>query len=439
MTQDPKAIEQFLREHPSVKYVRLQWFDFGSIMRVMVFPAQQVWAMAKNGKWPGVPNVALMLLQTDQICPGFAPVGEHKLYPDFESLRLGPHAGYATVQVELREKNGEEVPFCPRTLLRNIVKRASDVGGKEFLLGFEIEVIFIKPSVVEGKGLFERDPADQGHAWLSSRALQDDRYLSLLGAIMEQLEASSIPVQKFHPECTTGQYEFVLAPLAPLVGVDTLLAARDIIQTTAARFSLRATFVPKPYPEKVGTGCHVHISMTPPDQHESFLAGLLKHLRAITAFTYGNSMSFQRTVNSLWAGGSYVAWGTQNRETPLRRIEGSHFELRCMDGFANPYLALSAVLGAGFQAVLDGEPLTKPDCQADPANLTDQEREDGGITELLPVSMSEALGCLREDEGLGKILGKAVVEHHLGFKKAEYSMLEKIDDSKLWDWLIQRY
>lgn len=432
-------MEQFLREHPSVKYIRLQWLDFGSIMRVLIFPAHQILSMAKDGKWPGVPNVALALLQTDQLCPGFAPVGVYKLYPDFESLRVGPCAGYATVQVELRENNGEEVPFCPRSLLRNIVKRASDVGGKEFLVGFEVEVIFIKPSVVEGKESYARDPADHGHAWSSSRALQDDRNLALLGAIMEQLEASSVPVQKFHPECAPGQFEFVIAPLAPLAGVDTLLAARDIIQTTAARFSLRATFVPKPYSEKVGTGCHVHISMIPPDQHESFLAGLLKHLRAITAFTYGNSMSFQRAGNSLWAGGSYVAWGTQNRETPLRRIEGSHFELRCMDGFANPYLAMSAVLGAGFQGVLDAEPLTKPDCQVDPATLTDQERKYHGIAELLPVSMSEALEYLRQDEEMGKVLGKAVVEHHLGFKKAEYSMFEKIDASKLRDWLIQRY
>ena len=433
-------LEKFLREHPSVKYLRLQWLDYGSILRIKLFPAWQLLSTLKDGQLPGVPGVALSILPVDRTLA--VPVDEYKLYPAFESLRLGPRAGYATAQCEFRQPQGEEVPTCPRTLLRKVISRARN-GGREFLVGFEIEVVFMK-AVKNGNGVesYSANPSDQGHAWLSSRALQDDHVMRLVEAILERLEASSIMVEQFHPESAPGQYEFVLAPLAPLEAVDTLLAARDIIQTVAARFSLRATFVPKPYPEAVGTGCHVHVSMTPSDRHETFLAGLLKHLRAITAFTYSNIASFQRVVGSSWAGGTYVAWGSHNRETPLRRIQGSHFELRCLDGFANVYLAMSAILGAGFQGVLDAEPLTWPDCQKDPAQLTHDERVQLGITESLPATLPEGLQSLRDDPAMVKILGKPAVDHFLMFKDAELEMLQTlggVESSALRNWLIQRY
>ena len=432
-------LEKFLREHPTVKYLRLQWLDYGSILRVKLFPVRSIVSALKGGEFPPVPGVVLSILPVDRSLS--APVDEYKLYPVFESLRPGPRAGYATVQCEFREPQGEEVPTCPRTLLRKVVSRASN-GGREFLIGFEVEVIFMKAKHVNENEVYPPAPFELGHAWNSSRALHDDQVMCLIEAILEQLEASSIAVEQFHPESASGQYEFVLAALPPLEAVDTLLAARDIIQTVAARFSLRATLVPKPFPEAVGTGCHVHISMTPPDRHDSLLAGLLKHLRAITAFTYGNLMSYQRVVGSSWAGGTFVTWGTHNRETPLRRIQGSHFELRCMDGFANMYLAMSAIIGAAYQGLLDAEPLRMPDCQKDPASLTSDERVQLGITESLPAKMEEALQSLREDTTMAKILGKPVVDHYLKFKEAEHETLQKMngsDPSALRNWSIQRY
>lgn len=432
-------LEQFLRQHPTVKYLRLQWLDYGSILRVKLFPVRQILSALKDGKLPGTPGVVLSTLPVDRTLS--APVGEYKLYPAFESLRLGPRTGYATAQCEFRQPQGEEVTICPRTLLRKVVSRARN-GGREFLVGFEIEVVFMKAKNVNGNEVYSATPFDQGHAWNSSRALQDDHVMRLIEAILERLEASSITVEQFHPESAPGQYEFVLAPQAPLEAVDTLLMARDIIQTVAARFSLRATLVPKPFSEAVGTGCHVHVSMTPPDRHEALLAGLLKHLRAITAFTYGNFMSYQRATGSSWAGGTFVTWGSQNRETPLRRIEGSHLEFRCLDGFANMYLALSAILGAGFQGVVDAEPLKMPDCQIDTATMSPDERVKLGITESLPTTMDEALQFLREDKVIAKILGKPAVDHYLMFKTAEHEMLQKLggpDPSVLRNWLIQRY
>ena len=430
-------LDAFLERHPSVKYLRLQWLDYAALLRLRVFPVKQARKMAKEGKTVGIIIAALAILQCDIMPPGFTPVGEDKLWPDYRSLRLAGRAGYATVQGEFRDQNGKETKRCPRSCLRNMVALARR-KGLEFLVGFEIEVVFMKRELIEGKAQFQ-DIVSQGHSWSGSRPLHDNHMTLMVETILERLEASSIELQQMHPESASGQFEFVLSPLEPLTAVDTLLAARDIISTTAAEFSLRATLVPKPFPHLIGTGAHIHLSLTPVDQWRSFFAGVLKHLPAIVAFTYSNAASYDRVQAGYWAGSTYVSWGTQNREAPLRRIEGSHFEIKCCDGLANMYLAMSAILGAGLHGVIDAEPLDMQDCSADPASLSQPEREELGITRLLPRSVGEALECLQQDTQLREVLGVELVTDYVRVKEAESSMLEKMDPDERRHWLIERY
>ena len=131
--------------------------------------------------------------------------------------------------------------------------------------------------------------------------------------------------------------------------------------------------------------------------------------------------------------------GTQNRETPLRRIEGSHFEIRCVDGLSNPYLVLAAIIGAGLQGILDEEPLEMKDCPSDPATLTAQARKELGITRQFPKSIDEALSSLEADEQLHHILSKSAVETYLTVKRAESEMLRGMEATKKRSWLIERY
>ena len=136
---------------------------------------------------------------------------------------------------------------------------------------------------------------------------------------------------------------------------------------------------------------------------------------------------------------TFGARGTQNRETPLRRVEGSHFEIRCVDGLSNLYLVLAAVIGAGLQGILDKEPLVMKDCRKDPSKITTKEREELGISEKFPKSISEALSCLEADEQLRHILSEAVVSTYLTVKRAESEMLQKMEAEKRRNWLIERY
>ncbi len=438
-----EGLEKFLEfiAHPerSIDYIFLQWLDYTATLRVRVLPKKQAIKRFKEGKLIGITKAVLGLLQQDAMCPGFTAVGEYTLYPDFDSLRIGATTGEAVVQCEFREKSGgEAVPICPRTVLRNIVEKSA-IRGTSFLIGFEVEVVFMDQKLVEGQFHYDEEPARDGHTWSGARALQDTQMTTFVSIIVSTLSRSGIEVEQLHPESAPGQWEFILSPSPPLQAVDTLLVARGIIHTIARSFSKRATLVPKAYPSAAGSGAHVHMSMTPLHQYEMFYAGVLKHLRAIAAFTYSNAASYERAGDSVWAGGTWVAYGSQNREAPLRKIEDSHWELKCMDGLANPYLALSAIIGAGLQGILDKEVLTMKDCTKDPAALTEEEKTDFGISERLPQSIDEALDCLRHDTQLRDIMGGAVIDTYLTVKKAECEMLQAMAAGKRRNWLIERY
>lgn len=135
----------------------------------------------------------------------------------------------------------------------------------------------------------------------------------------------------------------------------------------------------------------------------------------------------------------WVTWGTQNREAPLRKIEGSHWELKCLDGLANPYLALAAVLLAGARGVTDGEALTWADCEIDPATLTDNDRRELRVSEMLPASVEEALQALDEDEGLVEMLGAELVEKYTAVKEFELKLLSSMGEEERRKWIMERY
>jgi len=103
----------------------------------------------------------------------------------------------------------------------------------------------------------------------------------------------------------------------------------------------------------VGNASHVHISLNKSVGPVSvatemrFWGGVLRHIEAVCAFCLPEEVSYKRVVENCWSGGTWVAWGEQNRETPLRRVKQGRWEVRCLDGFANMYLAIRAIVAAG--------------------------------------------------------------------------------------------
>lgn len=131
----------------------------------------------------------------------------------------------------------------------------------------------------------------------------------------------------------------------------------------------------------MGIGAHIHPSLNPLSFQENFFAGVIKHLCAIIVFTYPNAASYKYVSNSTLSGSTWLSWGTENYKSILCHIDSSHYKICCVDGFANMYLALSAIIAVEMLGVSYGEPMTMKDSQDDPAKITPQGERKVGVQE----------------------------------------------------------
>lgn len=443
---DLEIWEAFLRDNPPPDFVRISWIDYTAKPRMRMVPFRRFNLLIQEGK-PldiGIAKASLGMLQNDACIPTVPPTGEYRLRPDMSSLKTGPIDGHANIYGDFREKDGSSVSLCPRTQLARAVELSAKEGFSH-LVGFEIEFVLMKRITTSYSQRFDQIVTD-GHAWSSSRFFVDPAIPKLLRDIVNDLAAAGIEAEQLHTESATGQFELVLPARPPVEAVDALLHAREIIAARATGVGLKFTLHPKPYGAACGTAAHVHLSISKLDGgnvetnlYEQFYSGVLEHLPSIIAFTYSNPTSYKRMGDSCWAGGRWVAWGEQNRETPLRQIEGSHWEMKCMDGLANPYLAVAAVLASGLSGIVHGKQLTLRNCIVDPATLSDIERSELGITDMLPPNLSEALNALSKDEMMGRLLGPDVVQRYVDVKTAELQFLNRLHEQDLSEWVMERY
>lgn len=175
------------------------------------------------------------------------------------------------------------------------------------------------------------------------------------------------------------------------------------------------------------------------EMYEPFYAGIIKHFPALIALMYSNIASYERMVDSAWAGGRWVTWGTQNKEAPLRKCKDSHWEIKTIDGLANPYFVVAGILAAGTDGVVAKEKLVAKDFLGDPAKLSGSEREKLGITKMFPTDLREALEELEKDNELGDLLNRDFLRRYIDMKTAELEMLEPMEATERRQWLIARY
>ncbi|KAK8067515.1 hypothetical protein PG996_006627 [Apiospora saccharicola] len=456
----PKQDVAKVLHQTSCKWVRLVWVDYTASTRCRVIPVKQVLKALKSsggkGTWTNT-MAAFGLLQIDMPIPQITSTGMYKLDVDWTSLRAGPVAGHMSCFSEFREPDGAESPLCPRTLLRNAVEKAKSSHGLSFLLGFEIEFVVMERCTTPET--FRMPKNDDGHAWAMARSLADTgrpgSFNSLIdGELADALDAAGIEIEQYHAESAPGQYEIVLPALPPLEACDTLVHARQIIESVAARHGFRVTLHPKPFAMFCGTASHVHMSVASdilgednPEVYEPFYAGILRHFPAVIAFTYSNPVSYERMVDSYWAGGRWIMWGRQNKESPLRQCGGepgtgptSHWEMKCLDGLANPYFAAAAILSAGTLGVATKEPMVWRDCSSDPAKLTPEQRKEFGITQMFPTNLGEALAALQADTALIEQLGSPeFVQRYVDVKNAEMGILSQMGEDQRRVWIMERY
>jgi glutamine synthetase len=218
---------------------------------------------------------------------------------------------------------------------------------------------------------------------------------------------------------------------------------------------LVATFMPKPFSDRTGTGSHYHISLgnektknlfyDDKDKRKlglskmgyHFMGGLLHHADALTAICAPTINSYKRLVvgralsGATWAP-AYVTYGDNNR-TCMVRVPYGRLEMRLPDGSSNPYLASTAILAAGMDGVENkmdpGEPNN--------TNLYEWSTADLAKAKigLLPQSLHQALDALEQDAVICNAIGKDLAAEFLRLKRMEW-----IEYSRhVSQWEVERY
>ena len=453
LEQNAAILDDFLQAHPAIKYIWIQFIDYTNTARMRMTTTAQFRQQVASGKHICMTTAITRLLQDDNPAAGFSATGQFLMDPDLSTLCLnkGILSPSATVQTWWMQDTTaipvvEHWSRCPRWLLQRQVDRIQTEFNITILMGFEIEIIFMRPIYNANKSDFvDFEPLHMVHSW-SNMTYQQLDLVPMIEEIVESLASIDIHVPQFHAEAAPGQWEFPLPAFHPVKAVDTLYKARSVIGNIAKSHGLKATCYPRPYNFTVGSANHAHISLNPPtglplpSQHApSFLAGIMEHLPSIVAFTLPLEESYARVNPGIWAGGEYVCWGTQNKEVPLRAVSPSHWEVKTVDGMANMYLAMSSILASGLYGLRQELPLEQKDCLGDPTAIGEDEREKLGIKTKLPHTLEESLWCLKRDAVLRDLLGAEVIDDYVAVKEAEMQKLRGMGDVKRKLWLISRY
>ncbi|KAJ4657278.1 hypothetical protein HRR90_002515 [Exophiala dermatitidis] len=449
--QNLTVFDTIIQTNPGIKYIWIQFLDYTGTLRNRMMTVQQFRKQLATGQTTTITTALTRLLQDDNPATGCSATGQFHLLPDLSTLSLnkGISSPSATVQTWWMADTETGPPTehwdrCPRWLLQTQVDALRNEFQINVLMGFELEIIFMRPTPTDDKSDFvEFSPVHTVHSW-SNMTYQQLEILPMIEEIVENLGELEIHVLQFHSEAAPGQWEFPLPPTDPVRAVDMLFKTKDVIRNIAKRHGLKATCYPRPYEYTCGSANHAHFSINGPgntvERYEApFLAGVLDHLPALLAFTLPLEESYERVRPGIWAGGEYVCWGTQNKEVPLRKCGPGHFELKTIDGIGNTYLSMAALLASGLHGLRHDLKLEIQDCLGDPTQIGDRDRQSLGITVPLPNTLEKSLKALDRDKILRRALGYAVVDDYLAVLDSLMHKCRGFGDEKRRLWLMARY
>jgi glutamine synthetase len=340
--------------------------------------------------------------------------------------------------------DGKPFDGDPRFVLKKAIKEAADMGY-EFDVGPELEFFLFnmeedgKPTTVshERAGYFDLGPLDLGE-----NARRD---------MVLTLEDMGLGVEASHHEVAPAQHEIDIRYEDALKTADNIMTFKLVTRTIAKRHGLHATFMPKPKFGVDGSGMHVNMSLKKDgrnifDDPEGklglskeayyFIAGIMKHIKSMTAITNPLVNSYKRLVPNYEAP-VYIAWSASNR-SPLIRIpagrgSSARLELRCPDPSANPYLALAVCLAAGLDGIRN-KLLPPESIDLNLFNLTQKEREELSV-DSLPENLYEAVKYLESSEFIKGVLGEHISNKYIDAKIAEWDQYR----TQVSQWEIDQY
>lgn len=422
-TAATEILSGFLREHPEINFIQLRWTNFSGLLHTKFVTTSFAKDIAAGKRHFSTNQSGMVIpIATAPKCETVR-VMRSPIEPDWDSLQPCSFTpGHASVMCSIAT-DGEDDPYlqCPRHLLEATLQEIQDKDGVSFLIGFEIEFALLDESFEPAQSI---DPVI---SYCMNSGLRCNT-LKIMEQICHALEHADIGVYHFHTE-EPHQLEISLTEKPPMQAIDGLAFACEAIRAIAAQHGLKATMTPKPMALKTTSGLHMHISSQGLENRESFLAGILNKLRAITIFGIANYDGFKRVKED--GAGEFVAWGTEHRDLPVRQIDSSHWELRFADATANFYLFLTVVLKAAMAGVHGKEPLVQKDVRKFPKDINASEWiEEYRVTERLPYSLKEAIGTARADPDIAKWIGQYMFDRYIRIKEIEVELLGPLTDEQ---------
>ncbi|NEQ44499.1 MAG: type III glutamate--ammonia ligase [Leptolyngbya sp. SIOISBB] len=350
--------------------------------------------------------------------------------------------------------SGQPFEACCRSILKRTLDKAASLGFT-FNLGIETEFFVFKET--EGGGfepISDRDTLAKPCYDLTGLL---DNY-SWLTELVEAMNHLGWDVYSFDHEDANGQFETDFAYADALTMSDRLTFFRLMAKEIARKHGYFASFMPKPFANRTGSGAHYNMSLADMESGKNlfedrtdprgcqlsqlgyqFLAGILRHAPAICAVTCPTVNSYKRLVRKgsmsgfTWAP-VYICYGNNNRTNMLRiPLAGGRVECRAADIATNLYLGAAMILAAGLEGIEQGLDPGEPHTE-NMYNYTLPELDAMGI-DLLPRNLQEAIDAFERDPLSAAVMGPLMYRTYTDFKRQEWEEYH----THISDWEHQRY
>ncbi|MFQ3225675.1 MAG: glutamine synthetase [Lentimonas sp.] len=349
---------------------------------------------------------------------------------------------------------GEPYEVNTRVALKKVLAEAEAMGFS-VNLGIECEVFVLR--LTEDGQLEVPNPDDN----LDKSCYDVKRFMDRfqwIDKMSTTINALGWDLYSLDHEDANSQFEFDFKYADALTMCDRFIFFRMMAKQYASEEGLIATFMPKPFADKTGSGAHFNLSLADSktginlfeDKNDprglglselgyQFSAGILKHGPALCATFAPTVNSYKRLVRKGLM--SYYSWapvfnsyGSNNRTNSLRvPMGGGRIESRNADAACNPYLAATLMIAAGLQGIK--EKIDPGEAQEDNLyELTPAQLAERGISEL-PRTLDEAVAAFAADPFVEEVLGSALRNEFIKYKTEEWRQYHQ----RVSQWEIDQY
>ncbi len=427
----------------NVRYVLAQFVDIHGAAKAKSVPVEHLDMVLSDGA--GFAGFALWGFGMGPEGPDYMAVG------DLSTLSVIPWMpGYARLVCNGTVK-GKPYPYCSRVAVKKQLERLKE-RGQTLYTGIEPEFMLLAKREDGSLGPFDSSD-DLDKPCYDYKGLS--RASAFLDAMVSSLREVGVDVYQIDHEDANGQFEVNFTYSDALKSADNFTFVKMAASEIARKHGMIATFMPKPFSNRTGSGAHFHVSLGDATKknlfHDDsdkqglglsttgyhFLGGILQHARALAAVCAPTVNSYKRLVvgralsGATWAP-AYATYGDNNR-TACVRIPYGRLELRLPDSGCNPYLVTAAIIAAGLDGIDNKIDPGKPH-NINLYELSPEQLADHGI-KLLPQTLVEAIDALEQDEVLRAGIGPELTAEFVRLKRMEWTEYAR----HVSDWESKRY